>query len=69
MLFDFITTIISVASKTFKTHIFKKCVVVYLMAPRKNNYKLVSKAKIRAAPVPTVVHSPHPSLSQKKGKS
>jgi hypothetical protein len=30
------------------------------MAPSKNNYELVLKAKIRAAPIPTVLHSPHP---------
>jgi hypothetical protein len=27
----------------------------------KKNYELVSKPKIRAAPVPSVVHSPHPT--------
>jgi hypothetical protein len=27
----------------------------------KNDYELVSKAKIRAFPVPTVFHSPHPT--------
>jgi len=41
----FITTIISVASKTFKSAHVLKCVIVY-KATQKNNYELVSKAKI-----------------------
>jgi len=41
-----ITTIISVDSKTFKNAHFLKCVIVYQTATRKQNYKLVSKAKI-----------------------
>jgi hypothetical protein len=42
----FTTTIISVASKTFKNAYFLKCVIVYWMATRKKNYELVLKAKI-----------------------
>ena len=42
----FITTIITVASKTFKNAYFLKCVIVYWMATWKKNYDLVSKAKI-----------------------
>ena len=42
-----ITTIISVASKTFKNaYFFFKYVIVYWMATRKKSYELVSKAKI-----------------------
>jgi hypothetical protein len=61
-------TIISVAIKTFKNAHFGKCVIVHLMAPWKNNYELVLKAKIRAAPFPTVLN-PHPTPSLKKGES
>jgi hypothetical protein len=42
----FITTIIRVASKTFKNARFLKCVIVYQTATRKKNYELVSKAQI-----------------------
>jgi len=42
----FITTIISVASKTFENAYFLKCVIVYWMATRKKSCELVSKAKI-----------------------
>jgi len=41
-----ITTIISVASKTFKNAHFWKCVIFYYKATQMKNYKLVSKAKI-----------------------
>ena len=41
-----ITTIINVASKTFKNAHFLTCVIVYYKATRKKNYELVSKAKI-----------------------
>jgi len=41
-----ITTIISVASKTFKNAHFLKCVTAYWKAARKMNYELVLKAKI-----------------------
>jgi hypothetical protein len=37
------------------------------MAPWKSNYELVLTAKIRAAPVPTVLHSPHP-IPERKAK-
>jgi hypothetical protein len=40
-----ITTIISVASKTFKNAHFLKCVIVHQTATRKKNYELVAKAK------------------------
>jgi hypothetical protein len=41
-----ITTIISVASKTFKNAHLWKCVIVYEKATRMKNNKLVSKAKL-----------------------